>query len=205
MAKSAKQRRVPQQARSKRRYRHILETAAALFAEHGIDQVTTNHIADSAEISIGSIYQFFPNKEAIIEGLVEQYMADAQQVFPRTLDTSRPIEDVIRQVLGGFMQFSEEKRGVQVVMIGLEGTSNAKAATKMQAAIVAGIEQVLGAYYPELSAEKRNLCATVSFALVAGLMPHDLPNQVKVDEMVLAIHAYQQSFLQREGLLIHKR
>ena len=82
MTESTKTRRLPQQARSRARYQHILDTAATLFAEHGVDSVTTNHIADSAEISIGSIYRFFPNKEAIIETLVEQYMTAAEAVFP---------------------------------------------------------------------------------------------------------------------------
>ncbi len=200
MSDLEKQRRVPQQARSRKRYQYIVDTAAALFAQHGIAQVTTNHIADSAEISIGSIYRFFPNKEAIIEALVEQYMTEAQQVFPSELDTSVPITAVIRHVLTGFMQFSRQKQGFQAVMTGLEGPANAKVAEKMQAAVVGGIEQVLGAYYPGLSAENRHLCAVVSYGIVAGIMPHKLPDTVIVDEMVRAVNSYQQAFLRQNGI-----
>ena len=191
------QRRIPQQARSRKNYQHILNTAAALFAEHGVDQVTTNHIAASAEVSIGLIYQFFPNKEAIIGGLIDMYMQAAANIYPAELDTTIPIETVIRQVMTNVLAFNQQHVGFQLVLIGLEGTSNQEAATKMQEAVVAGIERVLGAYYPHLQPDQRQRCALVSFGLVAGIMPLPLPSEVMLEEMVYAVSAYQTAFLQR--------
>lgn len=91
------------------------------------------------------------NKEAIIEALIERYMEAAAHIFPQTLDTSIPIEQVIRQVLSGFVQFRRQNEGFQVVLIGLEGTSSTGAADEMHEAIIAGIERVLAAYYPDLA------------------------------------------------------
>ena len=196
METATKKYRLPQQNRSRQKFSDILETAAQLFAEQGIDQVTTNHIAAEAGVAIGSLYQYFPNKEAIIEALVDGYMAAASDVFPQEIDTVIPIETVIREVISGFVQFRRQHLGFQVVLVGLEGTSSAGAAAEMQAAIVAGIERVLAAYYPNVLPEKRHLCAIISLSLVAGIMPLDLPEETMIDQMVLATTAYQREFLQ---------
>ena len=73
-------RRKPKQERSLKRYHHILDTAAQVFEDIGVESATTNFIADQADVSIGSLYQYFPNKEAILEGLVERYI-DAYRTF----------------------------------------------------------------------------------------------------------------------------
>lgn len=59
-------RKVPQQKRSKERYQKIVDTAIELLGEVGYDDLTTDLIAERSGISVGSIYQFFPNKESII-------------------------------------------------------------------------------------------------------------------------------------------
>ncbi|MDF3819739.1 TetR/AcrR family transcriptional regulator [Leptospira sp. 96542] len=59
-------RKLPKQKRSRERYQKIMETAFDLLGEVGYDALTTDLIAERSEISVGSIYQFFPNKESII-------------------------------------------------------------------------------------------------------------------------------------------
>lgn len=75
-------RRMPQQQRGQRRVDQIMDSAARTFAEFGIESATTNAIAERAKTSIGSLYQFFPNKEAIILALVERYLME----LPARLD-----------------------------------------------------------------------------------------------------------------------
>ena len=62
-------RREPRQARARQRVNIILDAAAAEFAAVGYEAATTNAIARRAGTSIGSLYQFFPNKEAVLEAL----------------------------------------------------------------------------------------------------------------------------------------
>ena len=73
-SKLNKMRRQPQQARSQERVRQILDVAEQLFVEMGYDSTTTRAIAARAGISVGSLYQFFPDKEAILKALAIQYM-----------------------------------------------------------------------------------------------------------------------------------
>lgn len=66
-------RRKPRQARSQERVARILDAAEDLFASHGYAPTTTNAIAARAQVSIGSLYQFFPDKPAILQALALRY------------------------------------------------------------------------------------------------------------------------------------
>ena len=66
-------RRQPVQARSRERVEKILDAAVQLLIEEGYDAVKTNAIARRADVSIGSVYQFFPNRFAIFNALAERY------------------------------------------------------------------------------------------------------------------------------------
>ena len=66
-------RKKPQQERSRRTYETIVDTASDLLVEDGYHNMSTNKIADRAGVSVGSIYQYFPNKEAIVLAVIEQF------------------------------------------------------------------------------------------------------------------------------------
>jgi AcrR family transcriptional regulator len=70
-------RKTPRQRRSQQLFERILETAKALFQQEGYAYVSTNQIAESANISIGSIYQYFANCESIALAIYEQASARA--------------------------------------------------------------------------------------------------------------------------------
>lgn len=72
---------MPHQARGKERVRVILAAALQLFKQRGIEEVTTNDIAAQARIPIGSLYRYYPNKDAIIVALTELYTEDIGDVF----------------------------------------------------------------------------------------------------------------------------
>jgi AcrR family transcriptional regulator len=66
-------RRAPQQERGQRRVTALLDAAEFVIAEHGYEAATMSEIADKAEASIGSLYQFFPSKQAVAQALRTRY------------------------------------------------------------------------------------------------------------------------------------
>ncbi|MGI9163764.1 MAG: TetR/AcrR family transcriptional regulator [Mycobacterium sp.] len=69
-------RRVPVQERSRQTVTRILDAAAAIADEQGIDAATTRAIADRAGVSYPSLYRFFPDREAILGDLLERQCAE---------------------------------------------------------------------------------------------------------------------------------
>ncbi|BCY10477.1 TetR/AcrR family transcriptional regulator [Actinoplanes sp. L3-i22] len=68
-------RRTPRQIRAELTRARILAAAAHVFAELGYAAGTTNRIAERAQVSIGSLYQYFPGKDAILVALVTDHLA----------------------------------------------------------------------------------------------------------------------------------
>jgi AcrR family transcriptional regulator len=71
-------RRIPQQQRGERRVATLLKAAAAVIAEVGYEAATMSEIAERAGACVGSLYQFFPNKESLTQALRAQYARDLE-------------------------------------------------------------------------------------------------------------------------------
>ncbi|MHB8419501.1 MAG: TetR/AcrR family transcriptional regulator [Myxococcales bacterium] len=72
-------RKKPKQARSQATMEALLQAAAQILVQEGIEAATTNRIAERAGVSVGSLYQYFPSKEAVIFALVERHVARMQK------------------------------------------------------------------------------------------------------------------------------
>lgn len=70
-------RKSPRQERSRITVERILDAAARIFQEQGYLGTTTNEIADEAEVSVGSLYQYFPNKDALLVALTRRHIESA--------------------------------------------------------------------------------------------------------------------------------
>jgi AcrR family transcriptional regulator len=88
-------RRKPRQVRAELTRERILAAAAHVFTEHGYAAGTTNRIAERARISIGSLYQYFPNKDAILAELLVRHIdrgtwrqADQLDLSPGSLEAT---------------------------------------------------------------------------------------------------------------------
>lgn len=81
-------RRKPRQVRAELTRERILTAAAHVFAEHGYAAGTTNRIAERARISIGSLYQYFPNKDAILAELLVRHIDRGRWTQADQLDLS---------------------------------------------------------------------------------------------------------------------
>ena len=74
-------RKTPQQARSQETVEAIVTAAARVLAKTGWADFTTNIVAEIAGVSIGSLYQYFPNKAALVFAIKERHFADLQAVI----------------------------------------------------------------------------------------------------------------------------
>lgn len=91
-------RKQPRQQRSAQTRRDILDAAARVFSEHGYAAGTTNRIAAAADVSIGSLYQYFPNKDAILAALTDAHIDAGTTLLAERLRDGLPaaLDDLVR-------------------------------------------------------------------------------------------------------------
>ena len=74
-------RKSPRQARSEATVDAVLEATARVLVKVGYDHASTNRIAAEAGVSVGSLYQYFPSKEALVAALIDRHMTEMVEVF----------------------------------------------------------------------------------------------------------------------------
>jgi AcrR family transcriptional regulator len=78
-------RREPRQERSKQTVEAVLEAVRVVARREGVGAVTTNRIAEAAGVSIGTLYQYFPDKHAIFNALHQRHVEQVRAVIERAL------------------------------------------------------------------------------------------------------------------------
>lgn len=96
-------RRRPRQARSQATASAILEAAARVFAAHGYAAGTTNRIAECAGVSVGSLYEYWPNKDAILAALLERHLDEARALLAPLAAEARARGASLAEVVGRFV------------------------------------------------------------------------------------------------------
>jgi AcrR family transcriptional regulator len=102
MQTGAKPRKKPRQERSLVTYDAILEAATRIFGERGYAGATTNDIAELAGVSIGSLYQYFPNKDALIGALQSHHKNEIAAAVETVLEAApdRSIRESVAALVG---------------------------------------------------------------------------------------------------------
>ncbi len=111
-------RKSPRQKRSQSLVDDVIEATAKLIPHHGFDKATTNKIAELAGVSIGSLYRYFPNKEAIFISLIQKVEENHRQHLKSALDRVRdlPPRDRVEPVVGAIMDFVLQKKQLVKVL-----------------------------------------------------------------------------------------
>ncbi|CAN5423277.1 TetR/AcrR family transcriptional regulator [soil metagenome] len=103
---SAAPRKRPRQRRAHETVDRILTAAAHIFDERGYRATTTNHVAERAGVSIGSLYQYFPNKDALLVALAERHIRTAAEAFAERLAELRRAEPPMPHVTRSLVELT---------------------------------------------------------------------------------------------------
>ena len=202
MGENQERRQARRQKRGVLRVEEILSAAAALFAELGYDSVTTNMIAARANISPGSLYQFFPNKEAIAQAFAADATEHLHQVYNRVLSPqiiTLPLQDFVGVFIDRIVAFNRTYPGYLALEVG--STISAPLAlvlADLHQGIQARLDAVLAAYWPQSTEEQRRLPLLVSYRLFLALLPLALQGDEEqqraiVREMKVVLYRYLES------------
>jgi AcrR family transcriptional regulator len=113
------EKRSPRQARARATIAAILEAAARILEERGLDGFTTNHVAERAGVGIATLYQYFPDKEAIVLAIAEQErdrLTEALgQILARASEAGR--EATVRAIVRMMVQAFEGRRRARKAIV----------------------------------------------------------------------------------------
>ncbi|MFH8885301.1 TetR/AcrR family transcriptional regulator [Streptomyces californicus] len=162
------------QARGEARIAQLLRAAADVFCANGYTASSTNAIAREAGVSPGTLYQFFPNKEAIAVELGDRLLARWRDTYGAAFDQSQveqPLDSMLDAVLDPLIAFNCENPAFAVLMHGSEipGRITEEHDT-LHATMLTRVEAVLAGYLPEMPAPQVHRVADMIFMIFkAGL------------------------------------
>ena len=169
-------RRFPVTVRGLRRLDAILDAAAYEFAEVGYGAATTNAIAKRAHSSIGSLYQFFPNKQAILSALSERYLNQLGALNDSLFTVQRirtlSLPSLMEQVVDTFADYCLREPGFEYIFYGSEARDYLRSVSqRIHSEIVSQVEHVLERHVSHLVEEERNIVANLTVAAMQATMP----------------------------------
>jgi AcrR family transcriptional regulator len=110
-------RKQPRQARSNDLVAAILQAAVQVLAKEGAGRFTTARVAEKAGVSVGSVYQYFPNKAAILFRLQSDEWRQTTDLLRDILaDVARPPLDRLRTLVHAFVRSECEEAGMRVAL-----------------------------------------------------------------------------------------
>jgi len=110
-------RKQPQQARSTELVAAILQAAVQVLAREGAQRFTTARVAEKAGVSVGSVYQYFPNKAAILFRLQsDEWMQTTEMLRGILEDTRKPPLVRLRDMVHAFIRSECEEAGMRVAL-----------------------------------------------------------------------------------------
>lgn len=167
-------RRRPVQARGRKRVETILSAAEDLIREKGVDALKMSEIATAADVPIGSIYQFFADRGAILRALAERYMEKNCRLMESTLRNVRTLEDARQKLwlaIDQSIQVTLADPAFRDVWFGLLADRDLQklnhAAARRSAVIIVNALKPL---FPHLSSERLMLAAETMVHMSEGLV-----------------------------------
>jgi AcrR family transcriptional regulator len=125
-------RRTPQQARSRARVTQVLEAAERLLVADGVEALTTTRVAGEAGVSVGSLYQYLPDRGAIIDALAGTYLARLEAVMDGFVEAAAAQRwpDPVAVLVNGFADLYRTEHGFRALWFGSGLTEQTRAADR---------------------------------------------------------------------------
>jgi AcrR family transcriptional regulator len=161
--------RAPQRQRGHLRVAAILEAGAATFREKGYDAVTMTEIAARSGTTFGSLYRFFPSKEALANALLAQYAQRALDRLGELADRAPTMTPAtLADALVDFMLKLQSERSFAMTLMEAEG-GNGDKREAFRAAFRASVSLILRRAFPNRSQAKARAMTIVVLHTVKGL------------------------------------
>jgi len=163
------------QARGERRMAELLDAAGQVFAESGYSAATTNAIAARAGVSPGTLYQYFPNKDAIADAVGGLYTAELRELMDRVLVRAPEgvtLTELLDLAVDPMVEYHLTHPACIVLFIGPDSPQRlAELHQPLHDAMLERIGAMLATLGPRVPAEQLHRSAEVAVHMFKGVLP----------------------------------
>jgi AcrR family transcriptional regulator len=161
--------RTPVQTRSRQKLARAIAAAEELVRQEGVDAVTLPRVASEADVSVGALYQYLPDREAILAAIVARYHGRLERLFDDTIERMRsagrtrdPMGRVLRAVADVYRD-EGSARSLGSVAISADADAARRRHKRAMAARVRTLLELAG-LLDGVAPERRDAVARVAFA-----------------------------------------
>ncbi len=165
-------RKTPIQARSAVTVEAISEAAIQVLLSHGAERLTTTRVADRAGVSVGTLYQYYPNKQSLLFAVLEQHMNNVAARVEAACESAchKPLTEMIKEMVEAFVDAKMERADISValyrVAADVGGTALIKRASQRSRKAVEAMLQTA----PDTESPPDKLAIDIMLAAMAGAM-----------------------------------
>ncbi|MDQ3032296.1 MAG: TetR family transcriptional regulator [Myxococcota bacterium] len=194
----------PVQERARQRREALLDATARILDRDGWDALTTNAVAKEARAAVGTVYEYFPSREALLVGLLERHGERLSAVVDGALRSAgSDLERATGDVVDAFARFWVEEPGYRAAWLGAQASEVLAATGALWGdRFTRRLAESLKPVAPALAARERKDVARTAVHLVSGLLlvaatssPRD--RRVMIEETKVALAAYLAARLAR--------
>ena len=110
-------RKQPSQARSKATVYALVEAAARILSDQGWAGFTTNKVAEAAGVSIGSYYQYFPDKHSLVEAIRDRHLDNCLVVLKKVVEGEKTLPVFVAELVDGVIAIHSTNPGLHRVLL----------------------------------------------------------------------------------------
>jgi AcrR family transcriptional regulator len=194
----ARLRRSPQQQRSRLKLRRVLDAAEELLTSEGASAFSTVRVAETAGISVGTLYRYFHDKESIVEALAVRYWSDFEDLVGAVVAANErePLDEPMRSTMDVLATGFRAHPGFLALWFGGLRTERVRDATRNgRAAFARSVERLLASRWPQSDSAEREIVARIVVLLGDGILRESFRLDPEGDPIVLdegchALEAY---------------
>ncbi|MDQ3099467.1 MAG: TetR/AcrR family transcriptional regulator [bacterium] len=163
----------PIQARSAKRVDLILDAASFVISESGYDNATTNEIAKRAGIPIGSLYQYFPNKDALLHALTKRYLSQIREFFKErslTIADEMTLKVYLASVIDTLLEFRTTHKSFKQMFISVHMNNELSVASKeLNDEFIVLVKERMSKEYNHVTEDRKVLACYMLLGMIRSL------------------------------------
>ena len=125
----------------------MLDAAEALLAAEGVEALTTTRIAAQADVAVGSLYQYFPDKATIVDALASRYLDEFEALMDRLADAAAaagPGDDLVDRLIDAYADRYRREPGYRALWFGRHLSAELRDADRRnKVALAEGVRRIL--------------------------------------------------------------